>query len=105
MAWTFIKQLTNDDKADGTLGYRMSVTDGQETRTEYAYSKVALTNAQLVAAKDAILLRLNNPPPTIQNARQIKAALVAIANDASLTTKAAKWDAAVAYYQSLVGAD
>ncbi len=104
MTWTFIQQLPNDTGPHGTIGYRMSVTDGSEIRTEYLYSSITLTAAQLVTAKNAILNRLNNPPPMDTTAKEIKAALIAINNDATLTTKAAKWDAAVAYYQSIVGA-
>ncbi len=105
MAWTFIQQLSNETAPSGAIYYRMSVTDGSEVRTEYVKSKVTLTNPQLIAVRAAILDRLNNPPARDTTSRQIKAALIAIATDVTLTTKAAKWDAVVAYYQSIVGAD
>ncbi len=105
MAWTFIQQLPNDTAIAGRIGYRMSVTNGSEIRTEYVWSLVVLTSPQLIAAKNAVLNYLNAPPPRPPTIREVRDALVAIANDATLTTKAAKWDAAVAYYQSIVGAD
>ncbi len=105
MTWTFLQQLPNDTAPSGAIYYRMSVTDGSQTRTEYYKSKVVLTNPQLTAAKNAILDRLNTQPPLPIAPSTIKQALIAIANDATLTTKAAKWDAVVAYYQSVVGAD
>ncbi len=105
MAWTFLQQLPNDVGPHDTIGYRFSFTDGVITHTEYHLSDTVLSPAQQLAAKNALLSRLNNPPPRDTSPREIKSAIVAIQNDASLTTKAAKWDALVTYLQTIVGAD
>lgn len=106
MAWTFIAQLSTERPPGGAYLYRMSITDGSETRTEYYKSPVALSGAEQIAAKNAVLFRMNNPPPQPTTLKQINQKILDIdAADAGTTNavKAAKWDAVLAYRATLVG--
>lgn len=106
MAWTFIQRLSDEPAANGRVNYRMSVTDGSEVRTEYWKGPADLTTAQLITVRDTILDRLNNPPPQDTTLRQIRNKFLEIDAASSATTnavKAQKWDAAWAYYLTIVG--
>ncbi len=61
MAWTFIEQLSSEPASRGLVNYRLSFTDGVQTRTEYWKDEPALTEGQMEAVLEAILVRLNPP--------------------------------------------
>ena len=108
MAWTFIQRLPDEPAANGKVYYRMSVTNGVETRTEYWKGPAGLNAAELITVRDAVLDRINNPPPRNTTVREINAKILEIdaANTGTTSAiKAAKWDAVLAYRQSIVGAD